>query len=71
MKKAKDFDDLLDTMTADSVDALKRVYEHVDDIDLFTGMMSERPIKGALVGSMVGSLSVRERFGSRPKGLRS
>lgn len=34
LRKAKSFDDLLDTMSSDSVHVLKSVYEHVDDIDL-------------------------------------
>lgn len=34
LRKAKKFEDLLDTMTFDSVQALKSVYEHVDDVDL-------------------------------------
>lgn len=34
MRKAKNFDDLLDTMSSDAVEALGVVYEHVDDVDL-------------------------------------
>ncbi|KAI6232119.1 hypothetical protein M3Y95_00453300 [Aphelenchoides besseyi] len=53
LKKATKFEDLSDTMNEESIRALAAVYEHVNDIDLFTGMMSERSLKGALVGPMV------------------
>lgn len=46
MQKALSFDDLLSTMDDSAVSALKNVYAHVDDIDLFPGIMSEQPIKG-------------------------
>ncbi|VVC92825.1 unnamed protein product [Leptidea sinapis] len=40
----KEFDDLMRVMPARVARKLKAVYRHVDDIDLFTGGISERPV---------------------------
>ncbi|XP_061169378.1 chorion peroxidase-like [Saccostrea echinata] len=36
--------------TKDVINLLKNVYEHVEDIDLFTGGVTEEPLPGAVVG---------------------
>ncbi|CAJ0930875.1 unnamed protein product, partial [Mesorhabditis belari] len=54
--KARHFSDLKDTMDNEAIKALEKAYENVDDIDLFPGLMSERPLKGALVGPMLGCI---------------
>ncbi|KAK6736616.1 hypothetical protein RB195_019360 [Necator americanus] len=44
------FADLSGEMSTSAVEALSSVYESVEDIDLFTGIISETPMKGAMVG---------------------
>ena len=41
---------MTDVINVETVDRLSRVYSHVDDIDLFTGGLSERPVTGGVVG---------------------
>ncbi|CAG0916970.1 unnamed protein product [Notodromas monacha] len=50
LKKVRNFSDLLDVMHDDTVGRLRMAYSDVQDIDLFTGGLSERPIVGGLVG---------------------
>lgn len=42
--------DLEKVMSLDTVLRFRAVYEHVDDIDLFSGGLAERPIRDGLVG---------------------
>ena len=50
LKKANEFSDLDQEISQDVITRLRQVYEHVDDIDFFTGGLSETPLQGALVG---------------------
>nr|CAD7199365.1 unnamed protein product [Timema douglasi] len=50
MSRAKDFDDLKKEIPSPVVERLRRLYLHVDDIDLFPGGLSETPLMGGVVG---------------------
>lgn len=56
LKKAKTFEDLSREMTPEVIARLKRIYANVDDIDLFPGGMSERPLQGGLIGPTFGCI---------------
>ncbi|EJW74723.1 hypothetical protein WUBG_14368, partial [Wuchereria bancrofti] len=43
--KAKDFNDLLNEMDESAVITLKNLYKTVDDIDLFPGLLCEKPME--------------------------
>ncbi|PSN37939.1 hypothetical protein C0J52_20255 [Blattella germanica] len=50
LKRATSFEDLSREIPPEVIARLKRIYATVDDIDLFPGGMSERPLQGGLVG---------------------
>nr|XP_046911836.1 uncharacterized protein LOC124492873 isoform X1 [Dermatophagoides farinae]XP_046911838.1 uncharacterized protein LOC124492873 isoform X1 [Dermatophagoides farinae] len=56
MTVAKNFEDLSNEIPMPVIKKLKLVYEHVDDIDLFTGGIAENSLHGALVGPTIGCL---------------
>jgi len=60
LERAANFRDLADVMAPTVVQALQRVYSHVDDIDLFTGGLAETANVGALVGPTFGCLMGRQ-----------
>ncbi|XP_069358899.1 peroxidase-like [Maniola hyperantus] len=63
------FDDLFRVMPARAVRKLKVLYKHVDDIDLFTGGMAERPVVGGLVGPTLACI-IAQQFTNLRKGDR-
>eukprot|EP00095_Tigriopus_kingsejongensis_P003939 maker-scaffold473_size162088-snap-gene-0.25 protein:Tk03939 transcript:maker-scaffold473_size162088-snap-gene-0.25-mRNA-1 annotation:"hypothetical protein DAPPUDRAFT_42141" len=50
LDRASSFDDLSKEISFDVIKRLQQVYDSVEDIDLFTGGLSETPLQGALVG---------------------
>lgn len=50
LKRAATFEDLAREIPTEVIARFKRIYATVDDIDLFSGGMSERPLQGGLVG---------------------
>ncbi|KAJ8926678.1 hypothetical protein NQ314_020927 [Rhamnusium bicolor] len=50
LKRATNFEDLAREIPTEIIGRLKRLYATVDDIDLFPGGMSERPLQGGLIG---------------------
>ncbi|XP_066967809.1 peroxidase-like [Macrobrachium rosenbergii] len=69
LPRANSFEELKDQMTQERILALTQVYEHVDDIDLYVGGVSENPIPGALLGHtftcLVHNQFFRMKYGDR------
>ncbi|KOB76897.1 putative oxidase/peroxidase [Operophtera brumata] len=63
------FEDLFKVMPARAVRKLKVLYRHVDDVDLFTGGMAERPVVGGLVGPTFACI-IAQQFSNLRKGDR-
>ncbi|XP_059059123.1 uncharacterized protein LOC131852476 [Achroia grisella] len=64
-----EFEDLFRVMPVRTVRKLESLYRHVDDIDLFTGGMSERPVVGGLVGPTFACI-IAQQFSNLRKGDR-
>lgn len=56
LTKAKTFDDLASEIPLKLVKKLSTLYASVDDIDLFTGGMSELPVHGGIIGPTLGCI---------------
>lgn len=56
LKRATTFEDLAREIPMEVIQRLKTIYATVDDIDLFPGGMSERPLQGGIVGPTFGCI---------------
>jgi len=67
--RANNFNDLRNQMDQFKIDDLRRIYTNVDDIDLFVGMLSERPQNDSILGvtalCIIGDQFSRLRQGDR------
>ncbi|XGW08547.1 hypothetical protein V3C99_011124 [Haemonchus contortus] len=61
LSRSLSFQGLSDEMSSSTIKALESVYESVDDIDLYTGLISEEPLKGAVIGPTGGCI-IAEQF---------
>uniref|UniRef100_A0A1B0FN29 Uncharacterized protein n=1 Tax=Glossina morsitans morsitans TaxID=37546 RepID=A0A1B0FN29_GLOMM len=50
LKRASNWNDLSREIPSEVINRFKKIYSTVDDIDLFPGAMTERPLQGGLVG---------------------
>ncbi|XP_022170134.1 peroxidase-like isoform X2 [Myzus persicae] len=69
LKEAKNFDSLIDQMDKKHIEALSKMYEHVDDIDYYVAGLLEKSKPGSLLGHtfqcVVGEMFFRFKYGDR------
>lgn len=65
----KNWRDLEAIMSLDTVHRFRGLYEHVDDIDLFSGGLAERPVRDGLVGPVFACI-IAQQFLNLRKGDR-
>ncbi|XP_071477117.1 salivary peroxidase/catechol oxidase-like [Diadema antillarum] len=69
LRRARSFNDLANEFEAGALVKFQRTYRHVDDIDLFVAAISERPVRGGLMGPtlscIIGQQFQRLKFGDR------
>lgn len=69
LEKPQRFSDLRHDMDNDSVERISELYSDVEDLDLYTGALSERPLRGSLLGPTASCLIVdqfvRLKYGDR------
>ncbi|CAH1985444.1 unnamed protein product [Acanthoscelides obtectus] len=68
-KRLADFEDLRQFMNEDVLVNIKAIYRQVEDIDLYTGALSEVPLEGSILGPtltcLISDQFVRLKYGDR------
>ncbi|XP_050497298.1 chorion peroxidase [Diabrotica virgifera virgifera] len=62
LKTPKDFNDLEDYVDPNALHNMEAIYNDVDDIDLYTGALSEKPLKGSILGPTITCLLLDQFF---------
>ncbi|CAH1104652.1 unnamed protein product [Psylliodes chrysocephalus] len=65
----KSWDDLEKIFNIETVRRFRQIYRHVDDIDLFSGGLAEKPVRGAVVGPIFACI-IAQQFSNLRKGDR-
>ncbi|KAB0801447.1 hypothetical protein PPYR_05801 [Photinus pyralis] len=69
LERPKHFSDLADDIDQDALANIQQIYRDVDDIDLYTGALSERPLEGGILGPTLTCL-ITDQFIRMKKGDR-
>ncbi|GMS94329.1 hypothetical protein PENTCL1PPCAC_16504, partial [Pristionchus entomophagus] len=70
LSRVSSFDDLRRDMDAANVELLKQTYQSVDDIDLYVGLLMERPTDPTALLGPTGTHLIAEQFSAFKKGDR-
>ncbi|XP_030755866.1 peroxidase-like [Sitophilus oryzae] len=69
LMKTRSFDDLQGVMESSALQSIRAIYKNVEDIDVYTGALSEKPIRGTILGPTFTCLIldqfIRLKFGDR------
>ncbi|XP_045476364.1 chorion peroxidase-like isoform X2 [Harmonia axyridis] len=69
LSEIKDWNDLQNVLSIETAHRLRRLYEHIDDIDLFTAGLAEKPVRGGIVGPTFACI-IAQQFSNLRRGDR-